>query len=275
MRLRIFLTLTILTAPAAASMAAELTPAEEPKPDIWPYSPAKLTLTNTSDVPVEQISLRWLHGGPTLVWAVELAPGQEKVIDIFLPAAWPDQEYEVALLGADGRAAASYEATINWPDELVRSDAFIDTHTWGRWNPSPAEWDHASRGNAFIAVALVCVAASGTLLVGRSRLRVLSSAVAVVAGTAIVAVLLPNATDTWSPPADVASGRVEGPPRELLATAARRTAVGKLDDEILAPVYLSRGDMAQDTMVLNVSTGRAEVPMRAGRLRLFRRIDPP
>ena len=268
MRAQTLFILTLLAAPAGGQTATELRPSATPQPDVWPYAAAELTVHNPSDESVGSVALRWMGGGPTLVLPAELAQRQRRTVPVFLPAVWPEQTYAVRLQTPGGAGAAEGEATISWPLDRVRSDAFIDPDTWQRWDPPPAAWSGATRRNATVAVALLAVAAAATLLVrGRGfRLGLLLAVLA--AGAGAMVVLRPQPVEVRTPPAGVAPGG-------LVAAGARRTTVWELSEGVLAPVYLSRSEMASDAMVVDVAAGRVRAGLRAGEVRLFRRVGEP
>lgn len=264
------LTITIVAAPLLADAAAELTPSAQTKPEAWPYSPAELTLTNPSDESVESVRLRWSQGGPTLVWDSAFAPQQRKTLPVFLPAIRPEQTWTVSFRSGDGTEVASTEVSISWPGELVRSNAFLDPDTWRRWDPPAPAWSSSSRQESLLAVAMVCLAGVAALFIRRPGVRVVLVAGVLAVGTAVVAATLPEPVDIWTP-AMSAQARNDGRTSSLLAMAARRTTLVTTSDELIAPVYLSRREMAEDDMLLYATDGRAEVPLAGGQVRLFRR----
>ncbi|MFW6065211.1 MAG: hypothetical protein ACOC9S_00185 [Planctomycetota bacterium] len=259
-----------LTASSPADSSVRLTPSAERSDVVRPYSPAELTVTNTSEKVVEEIRIRWKQGGPTLVHRVEIAPRQRATVETFLPAVWPEQTCKLAMIGHDGRELTTSEATISWPDELLHGDAFLDPRTWRLWDPATPVWSTLTRANAFIAVFLVSVAACGALLIRRPALRAAAITAVVVAGSVTTTVLLPEAVEVWTPSMEDGRWQREASNSHLLAVAARRTTTAKLSEGHPAPVYLSRREMAEDRMLLHAD-GRVEIPLESGQVRLFQR----
>lgn len=270
MRFRLLSVVLVFSATAPADLPVELTPSLERTDEVWPYSPARLTVENASDEVVEAIRLRWRQGGPTLAYDVEIAPRQQANLEIMLPAVWPEQTFLVSVLGADGGQLDSAEATIGWPTELVRSEAFIDPQIWRRWDPPPPAWSHQARLSGFITAFVFSLAACGAMLIGRGALQLAVVALAIAAGVGVTTLSRPEAVEIRTVKAADDQHPQDAPPYDLLAVEARRTTAPTLRDAVLAPVYLSRYDMVRDETVVHAD-GRVETVLKGGEVRLFRR----
>ena len=271
-------------AAAAADAAVSLAPAQSRRDDerVWPYRAAELTVKNESDRIVRAVALRWVGGGPTMIYPATIPPQSGQTIPVSLPAVAVEQWYDVRLLAEDSPDAdvvAEFEAPITWPlrppeppvdDDFDR--AFIDPYACEQYAFDVPQWSNRARANVLIAAALAALAMAATLFVRRRAVRLVLLAATIAAATAAIheAVL----------PRDVVVQRVlsqgsdlpiyaAGPGDSLYVVAARRTSHWTHPDARLAPIYYNRLDMAEDTMVVHADRG-ISVPLRPGLVRLFR-----
>jgi hypothetical protein len=285
-RLIRLLVITLVLAAAAADAGGELTvsaePAQRQDESLLPYLGAELTIDN-SDGSVGQViravSIRCADGGATLRYAAAIAPRTRQTLRVRLPAVSVRQEVDVRLMAgpeADAGELAWRKVVVRWPEELLAraGPGLIDPAAYQAWERqhSLPRWPEALKRNIFLTLVVAAVAATATLLIGRSWLRLAGIAL-VVAAAAAMQLALVSGVEKVSV-GDFQYERLAAttqPVRErMLAVTCLRSADWHWPDAALAPVYRSVEQMAADTMVVNVGQG-ISVALQPDDVRLFRR----
>ena len=274
--------LALLSGAAAANTTDFIAAAPQHDARVWPYRAAELTVKNRSDRIVRAVAVRWVGGGPTMIYPATIPPQSGQAIQVSLPAVAVEQWYDVRLLADDSPDAdvvAEFEAPITWPlrplapnEEHNLGQAFIDPYACEQYAFDVPQWSNRARANVLFAAALAALAMPATLFAQRRAVRLVLLAAAIAAATAAIhkAVL----------PRDVMVQRVlsqgsdlpiyaAGPGDSLYVVAARRTSRWTHPDARLAPIYYNRLDMPEDTMVVHADRG-ISVRLRPGMVRLFR-----
>ncbi len=258
------LVLVLLGASArAAEPQARLIPGQ-PLPMTDPYAVAALRMTNTAQREAVAVRTRWQGGGPALLHNAALAPGQTADVPVILPPIAPTQRYDIQLLAAGGEVLLATTAEIIWPDDAVRSEAFLDPTAYAT---SAAEdypaWPGRLKRLALLGAALYAVLLAGATLIPRSQIRGIAMVLIVIGGCVAL---------TWQARPVVVEDPIEG--GVVLRTL--RTAKLSLPSPpkgILTPVYRSPVQMEQDTLAIHPGRGGAMM-LRPTDVRIFRTPHP-
>jgi len=266
---------------SAADTAASLAPAPARDARVWPYRAAELSVTNQSGRIARAVSLRWVGGGPTMIYPATIPPKSGRTILVCLPAVAAEQWYRACLLAEDRAGAerlAESEAAVTWPPRSARNDAddefgqaFIDPEACEHYAFDMPQWPARTRANVLIAAAIAAMAMAAVLFVHHRGARMaLLVVVAVAAAAVIYKAVLPRNT--------IVVRTLEGtelpmyaatPDDSLYVVAVRRTTRWTHPDARLAPIYYSKRHMAEDTTIVHADRG-ISASLRPGDVRLFR-----
>ena len=258
----------------AAQISASLKPSAIQSQVAFPYRSAELAVRNPGNRMITAVCLRWRHGGPEIVVPTAVAPGSRQVLKVNLPAASPLQAYRVQLRGDDSSAESvlgELDLTITWPVEDVADRAFVDPGAYRPYLDAFPGWRESLRRNVFLGAVLACLAVAATLFVRPPAIRLIALAAVILAAATASAWAFTNA----DPGVELVEAQPPLPVREasegdrLLVVACRRTVDWTHPNPRLAPVYYSREEMAEDTMVVDARNG-VSVRLHPGRIRLFR-----
>ena len=273
--------LLLLSGVAAADTAASLAPTPARDARVWPYRAAQLSVTNQSGRIARAVSLRWVGGGPTMIYPATIPPKSGQTILVSLPAVAAEQWYHVRLLAedrADAERLAESEAAITWPpqsattdDDDDRGQAFIDPDACDEYAFDVPQWPARARANVLIAAAIAAMAMAAVLFVRHRGARmVLLVVVAVAAAAVIYKAVLPRNTIVVRTLGGAELPIYAAAPEDSLhVVAVRRTTRWTHPDARLAPVYYSKRHMAEDTTIVHADRG-ISASLRPGDVRLFR-----
>ena len=149
-----------VAATGRAKVVASLAAVTGQAPSAGPYRWAELRLDNAAAAQAESVLLRPAGGGPTVRYALAVPPGASGRLKVALPAISPAQEYEVTVLDAGGSAVGRASAAIDWPAELVATEAFID-RAYRPWWQDRAAWSRRTRLEAVLLSGALVVALGG------------------------------------------------------------------------------------------------------------------
>jgi len=263
-----------VAAPGRAKVVASLEAVTGQDPSAGPYRWAELRLDNAAAAQAESVLLRPAGGGPTVRYALAVPPGASGRLKVALPAISPAQEYEVTVLDAGGSVVGRATAAIDWPAELVATEAFID-RAYRPWWQDRAAWSRRTRLEAVLLSGALVVALGGALLVRRGSVRL----VIVVAMAAAAVALVPHVPH-WPEAAEAARYRLvrfdPGGRQEeewFTVVSARRSARVVLTAAAGAapyPVYADRADAAGDDCRVDPIAGTISLPLGPGTVRVIR-----
>ena len=267
----ICLCLTLAAAsPAAGDWKARLEPAGDTGPG--PYGAARLTVSNASETVVRGLAIRWRRGGPSFVHPVAVAPGAEASITVALPAMSVQQVFDVSALAdaGDPRSTLSTAAAeIEWDPQHVRPEAFLNAEAYESWLDAPPVWPEVLRKALIGAAALFCIAVTASLFIRRAAVRVGVVVALAVAATVAACVVLPRQ------PVLIERNVSDDDGRPLVILTTHRTTDWQTPATDLIPLYYSKGQMRDDTMVVRAAA-QMSLTIRPGQVRLFRKpVDKP
>ena len=266
---------------SAAGTAASLAPAPARDARVWPYRAAELSVSNQSGRIARAVSLRWVGGGPTMIYPATIPPQSGRTILVSLPAVAAEQWYHVRLLAedrADAERLAESEAAVTWPPQSATTDAdnefgqaFIDPDACDEYAFDVPHWPARARANVLIAAAIAAMAMAAVLFVRHRGARmVLLVVVAVAAAAVIYKAVLPHNTIVVRTLGGAELPIYAATPDDsLYVVAVRRTTRWAHPDARLAPIYYSKRHMAEDTTVVHADRG-ISASLRPGDVRLFR-----
>ena len=223
-------------------------------------------MENKTGRTLQAVSLRWRQGGPTIIQPAAVAPNSWQVLRIHLPAAWPEQMYDVTFLdGPPGASAGVAKAlSITWPVELVADGAFIDPAAYEPYRGTFPAWPATLRKRLFLAAAALSLIAAATLLLRRPAARLAAlAAVILLAGAAATAAMLHQPIVQH-----LEANRDAG---EFHVITSRRTTRWHTANAPWAPIYESRRQLSADTMTLTNHT-TLSVLLHPHQVRLFRAV---
>jgi len=258
--------------PARAEVIVRLRPAPADGPTDEGFLPAILTVADPNgELPeaIGAVSLRRTRGGPTLLYAVSLAPRTEHQVPVSLPVVSVQEAYRVRLLaGADGTGGVLRERQIplTLPDlglvDRARG-ALIQPTAYDNWKEDLPRWPRWLLRTVFLTMALFCVALGAALFVRRPALRLWAVLLVAAAATAATAWLLSQCP--------AVSLRRSGP---LTIVACRRTTTWSHPAVGVRPLYWSRHQMDADDMLYRPGSSLT-LTLRPQQVRLFRRAAGP
>jgi hypothetical protein len=121
-------------------------------PGQGPYQPARVQIENRGKDIVDTVQIA-SAGAPTVIALAVVLPGQKAELTLLLPAISRQQSYQVRLVGG-GRELASEKATVAWPADRVKAEAFHDEAV-ALITESKADWPPGLRAKATVLVGLL------------------------------------------------------------------------------------------------------------------------
>jgi hypothetical protein len=235
-----------------------------PMPMTEPYAVAALRMTNKASHEAVAVRTRWRGGGPTLLHNAALAPGQTADIPVILPPIAPTQHYDIELLAPGGKVLLTTTAEINWPDDAVRREAFLDPAAYA--TPAAEDypaWPGRLKRLALLGAGIYAVLLTATVLIPKPQIRGIALVVVVIGGCVAL---------TWQARPVV----VEDPLEDGVVLRTLRTAKLSLPSPprgILTPVYRSPAQMQRETLAIHPGRGGAMI-LSPSDVRIFRTPAP-
>ena len=247
----------------ASTLCAEatLTPATSNAPG--PYRPAVLAITNTTDATIEQISLQWELGGPTVETATLIPPGQSREIKLLLPAMASDQTFLLRL----GDAPAA-EIAITWPSGWADRAAFFAPKLYQKYAVIGHRSPIGTR-STLLLLAIGTLALLAVCLIRRTDFRITFALIILAVSAAGVASIHQTILHAFS-------FGISGESNRLYVFAPTRTCLVSPREVTDQPLYANRAHLASDTLRLTIRDGKlieAQVKLPRGEIRLFRAAD--
>ena len=250
----------------ASTLCAETTlvPAESNAPG--PYRPAVLAITNDSDATIEQISLQWELGGPTVETSVLIPSGQSQTVKLLLPSMASEQTFRMKL----GDAPPS-EIAITWPDGWADRAAFFAPNLYREYANLTARRPPSSTRNTLVVLAIGTLALVAVCMIRRAKFRITLAVTALFYMT--MGVILIQQEIIHAHPFGLHG---ESDLLYLFApTRTSRVSPKELTDQ---PLYANRAHLAGDTLRLTLRDGKlieAQLKLPRGDIRLFRQAAKP
>jgi hypothetical protein len=287
----IFFVFAISSSPAAGqdenkTLSATLAVAAEQNPKDYPFRNAVLTVRNDSEAEGGAVRLRWIRGGPTMIFPAAILPRRETKIPVFLPAVHLTQAYHIELLSSahvlsafpksideerTGGAVARTTAEIVWPVERLTRGAFLDPIAYDPYQDALPQWSGRGRRRIFLGAVCFALALSGILFIRKMAVRGIAGALVAFSATMGGWLLLQR-----FPPV-----LVQGEPGQFVLTARRTGEIrfeqpeeaslglAGLFDANAYPVYFSRGQMERDDLVFHAVRG-ISLTLHPEEVRIFR-----
>ncbi len=261
---------TLLSAATASHGAVTMRLAPLPDQAVTPegFTPAELAITDSNSLlpaPARALTLRRAAGGPTMFYEASIAPGTKGSFRVLLPMVSVRQEYVVRLL-ADTSPTAKVILQQNVSaetDNVVAVEAarktLVDPPAYDDYIEDLPRWPTWAARNVVIVSLLMLVALGATLLIRRTRWRLVAgAAVVAIASTAIYAGLAN---------CPIVVTQREG---DVLVVSCRRTTTWSAPAKGLGPVYWRTRQMDRDNMVYQPAH-KLTLTLRPNEVRLFRR----
>ena len=265
-RLMATLAASLLAAGAALADVAVTLEADDKAGAARPFCAGRVTIDPNDIADCLSVRAMWLRperGGPAIILPVAVTPGTSTQLSVALPATSIEQTYRIQLLEADDPEAAvvaESRASITWPVEDVRPEAFLDPDTYRKWEFALPAWQAGTIRNVFLAAVLIVLVTAGVLLLPWGALRALALGLIVVVGSCSMWAILHNA--------DLVVERTDG---DITVLACRRTTVWHSNDANWCPLYYDAGQMEHQTVLIR-PTRAISVQLQPGRVQLLKRL---
>ncbi|MDY6914513.1 MAG: hypothetical protein SVT52_08675 [Planctomycetota bacterium] len=276
MRTRLAIPVAIILAACQvqAEISVTMKAASQQDASVLPYRSAKLTIDNDDESAViRAVSLRPGRGGPRWILPVLVPPKTSQSVTAALPAVAPEQIIHISVLDGEppaGNVIAQQRATIRWPAKLLTGDESINPALYNTYEYDIPGWPEGVLRGVFLAAVLASLAAAAALFI-KAPLAKLIVLLLIVATSSAAVYRFISRTDV------LISRQIAGPHAagkdRLLVLSCRRTCEYVTDSTSLVPLYYSRRQMADDTMVVHAGRG-TRVPISPKQVRLFWLIQP-
>ena len=201
--------------------------------------PVQMAITNQSEHELDSLSVRWEHGGPTIVIPATIAPAQRIELTSSLPAIATTQTFAVTATGPAQPLSAT--ATIVWPEPIVDAGGLIAPDLYDRLVPDACPWSSAQRRRILLIALGAALLLAAAAMLRQSKRRLIALLLIVAACTVGVGV--------WASAHVYVDERIASDGRHLLLQS-RRTVTWRSDRMDLAPLYASRQHLMEDMTVI-------------------------
>jgi len=219
---------------------------------------------------IQSVTIRSTRGGPTMLFNATIPPGApSQEIEAAAPALSAHDSYKVRLLAGQtvgSEVIAEFDLSLDWPAELVNSEAFLDPDAYDEGEYLPPVWPDRTRQMVFVASAVACVMLGACLLVRSGGKRLAAASVTAAAAGVVLWVMVSSES--------IVIRKEIGDDGRLLLVSSLRDEVYEIAEPDTVPIYYNLEEMMVDKSVVRTPE-KLTVAVKPGAVLLFARTKPP